>query len=183
MNRSSGRQRPPNFVEQRPAAPANLTIRPAEASDVPAMASIRALEWETQEYWERRLGNYLAGNLGARHALPGHAMFVAVVDEQVAGFVAGHRTTRHGCQGELEFINVDRGHRGSGIAGKLLATMAVWFAEREAMRVCVDVVPENSAARALYAKYGAVDLKPNWMVWEDIRTALAGHDARQSFGV
>jgi hypothetical protein len=34
--------------------------------------------------------------------------------------------------------------------------------------VCVDVEPSNTAARRFYAAHGAVDLKPSWMVWEDI---------------
>ena len=110
-------------------------------------------------------------------------MFVAVVDGAVAGFVAGHRTTRHNCQGELEWINVARQQRGRGIAVRLLATMARWFVEQQALRVCVDVVPQNEPARTLYAQCGAVDLQPNWMVWEDIRTALAGSDSETTFGV
>ena len=160
-----------------------LSIRPVAPADVPAMAAIRAEKWETQEYWETRIEAYLAGRLAARQALPGFAAFVAVLEGQVVAFAAGHRTARHGCQGELEWINVACERRGSGIAGKLLAAMAGWFVEQNALRVCVDVVPENTAARTLYAKYGAVDLKPNWMVWEDVRTALPGVDASASFGV
>lgn len=186
MAKISADQASLNFGEPNRRAATNaasVTIHPAEPADVPAMAAIRAQEWETQEYWEKRIAGYLTGNLGARHALPGHAVFVAALDGTVAGFVAGHRTTRHGCLGELEFINVAREQRGRGIAGMLLLRMAGWFAEQQALRVCVDVVPENEAARALYAKHGAVDLRPNWMVWEDIRTVLAGSDSGAAFGV
>jgi hypothetical protein len=35
-------------------------------------------------------------------------------------------------------------------------------------RVCVDVEPANDVALRFYARHGAVDLKPHWMVWEDI---------------
>jgi hypothetical protein len=31
-------------------------------------------------------------------------------------------------------------------------------------------VPTNEAARRFYSRNGAVDLKPSWMVWDDIRS-------------
>ncbi|MGB6869051.1 MAG: GNAT family N-acetyltransferase [Acidobacteriaceae bacterium] len=145
-----------------------VAIRRAEPRDITAMAAIRAEAWETQAYWERRVEAYLAGRIAAQHALPGHAMFVAEAEEAVVGLVEGHRTRRHGCQGELEWINVAQAVQGRGIAGNLLAAMAAWFVEQEALRVCVNVARDNGAARAFYAKYGAADLKPFWMVWEDI---------------
>ena len=148
-------------------------IRPAAERDVPAMAAIRAEAWGTAEYWRPRVGAYLGGRVGAREALAESAMLVAEIDGVVVGLVAGHRTTRHGCQGELEWINVTVSRQGQGIAGKLLAAMAEWFVEQGALRVCLDVEPENAAARAFYAKWGAVDLKPSWMVWEDVSVAIA----------
>ena len=138
-----------------------------------AMAALRAEAWETQEYWEARVAGYLAGRIGAREALPEFAMFVAEAEGAVVGMVAGHRTTRHGCQGELEWISVARARQRGGVAGNLLAAMAAWFVERGALRVCVDVEPGNAAGRAFYAKHGAVDLKPHWMVWEDIALVIA----------
>jgi RimJ/RimL family protein N-acetyltransferase len=151
----------------------SLILRPAEDRDVPTMAAIRAAEWETQEYWERRIGNYLAGNLGAQHALPGHAVFVAELDGKVVGFIAGHRTTRHRCQGELEWIDVVQAHRRHGIAGQMVVTLAAWFIEQQALRVCIDVQPKNLIARGLYAKFGARPLNPHWMFWEDIHVVVA----------
>ena len=150
-----------------------IVIRPAELPDVPAMAAIRAQAWETQDYWETRIGNYLRGEISAQHALPGHSVFVAIREQEVIGFIAGHRTTRHGCQGELEWIDVVKAHRRQGIAGQLVVTLAAWFIEQQALRVCIDVKPDNLAARGLYAKYGAQPLNPHWMFWEDIRVAIS----------
>jgi RimJ/RimL family protein N-acetyltransferase len=160
-----------------------VTIRRAEARDVPAMAALRAEAWELQKYWVARVSAYLAGRIGAKEALREFAVFVTEVDGAVVGFVAGHRTARHGCQGELEWINVTTARRRGGIAGSLLAAMAAWFAERDALRVCVNVEPDNAVARAFYARYGAIDLKPHWMVWEDIRVALAGSGETGKAGV
>ena len=162
---------------------ATVTIRPAEKRDVPAMAAIRAEAWETQDYWVSRIEAYLSGRIGARQALPDSAMFVAEADGVVVGLVAGHRTTRHGCQGELEWINVTLARQGSGIAGQLLAAMAAWYVEHAARRVCVNAEPENAVARAFYARHGAVDLKPHWMVWEDVGAALAGSGETGNIGV
>jgi ribosomal protein S18 acetylase RimI-like enzyme len=153
---------------------AAVVIRRAEEHDIPAMAAIRSAEWETQEYWERRISNYLRGAIAAQHALPGHAVFVADLDGVVVGFIAGHRTTRHGCQGELEWIDVVAAHRRRGIAGQLVARLAEWFVEQQALRICIDVKPENLVARRLYTKYGARPLNPHWMVWDDIRVAVSG---------
>ena len=136
------------------------------------MAAIRAAEWETQAYWEKRIGAYLEGNVSAQHAVPGHAVFVADVEGEVVGFVAGHRTTRHKCQGELEWIDVVAAHRRRGIAGRMVVRLAEWFVQQQALRVCIDVKPENSVARGLYAKFGARPLNPYWMFWEDVGVAL-----------
>jgi GNAT superfamily N-acetyltransferase len=146
-----------------------FVFRPAEDGDLDAMAAIRAREWETEAYWKRRIGSYISVEQSPQHALPTRAVFVAVDDGQVVGFVAGHRTRRYGCDGELEWINVAPEQRGRGIAGQLLVVMAAWFIEQGAFRVCVDVEPGNTVARGLYARYGAERLNNHWMVWEDTR--------------
>lgn len=146
-----------------------VTIRPAEIRDVIAMAAIRARDWETQEYWEARIGRYLNVEQSPKEALSGRAAFVAVEGETIVGFVAGHRTRRYGCAGELQWINVTVERRRHGIAGLLLVTMAGWFVEQNALRVCVNVEPANAVARELYEKYGARTFHECWMVWEDIR--------------
>jgi GNAT superfamily N-acetyltransferase len=151
-----------------------ITVRPALAGDIPAMAAIRALEWETADYWLARIGGYLDGSQSPQQALRERAMLVADDDGTVIGFVAGHRTRRHGCDGELEWINVAPGHRGRGVADALLEAMGAWFVAQGALRVCVDVNPANVSARRLYARFGAVPLNPHWMVWEDTHSLCAG---------
>ena len=142
----------------------SVVCRPAENGDLDAMAAIRAREWETEAYWKLRIGSYMALEDSIR------AIFVAVDDGAIVGFVAGHRTRRHGCDAELQWLNVVPAQRGNGITGRLLVTMGSWFVEQGALRVCVDVEPKNTAARGLYARYGATRLNDHWMVWEDART-------------
>lgn len=153
-------------------AMAAIQYREASHQDVPALARIRAAEWETKEYWQKRITGYLDRTHHPQHALQPRIIYLAQEDDNVIGFVAGHLTRRFECEGELEWINVVKERRGRDIAATLLRHLAEWFASRNALRVCVDVSRENTIARRFYARHGGVDLKPHWMVWEDIRVAL-----------
>jgi GNAT superfamily N-acetyltransferase len=147
-----------------------ITVRPAEDTDIQAMAAIRAREWETEAYWLRRIGAYLRWEYSPEQAQTARGVFVAADDGgNIAGFVAGHRTRRYGCDGELEWINVIPERRGEGIADHLIVRMGEWFVEQGLARICVDVDPGNVVARKLYARFGAAPFKPYWMVWEDSR--------------
>ena len=151
-----------------------MRIRPATAADVPAMARIRAEEWESFEYWLARIAGYLEGTHSPRNSLPTRAAFVASIDDAIIGFVAGHLTDRYGCTGELEWINVTGTHRGRGVASALLRAIAAWFVDAGATHVCVDVDPANLSARRLYESHGARALNPHWLVWDDIGIVLRG---------
>ncbi|MGH9664866.1 MAG: GNAT family N-acetyltransferase, partial [Bryobacteraceae bacterium] len=107
--------------------------------------------------------------LSPQQALPARAAFAAMDGTQLVGFVAGHRTRRLGCDGEVEWMNVAGERRGRGIADRLLAKIGAWFVEQEALRVCVNVDPKNIAARRVYKRCGAQPLNDFWMVWEDSR--------------
>lgn len=144
-------------------------VRP---SDIPAMARIRAAEWETEEYWQRRMTAYLEGEIDPQKALEPRIGYVALEGDSVVAFIAGHLTRRHSCDGELEWINVIPERRGTEIAGELLRLLAAWFINQQAFRICVDVEPTNTVARRFYKRHGAGDLKPHWLVWSDIRVVL-----------
>lgn len=146
-----------------------VLIRAVEAGDVAGMAAIRARQWETFEYWNTRIARYLSGEHSPQQALPARTAFVAVEDQRIVGFAAGHLTRRYRCDAELEWIDVAAEQQRRGIAGELVMRMAGWFVEQEARRVCVNVEPNNAVARALYAKYGARRLNEYWMIWEDAR--------------
>ena len=150
----------------------NVLCRQARHSDIPMMAEIRAADWGTEDYWRERILQYLARKLYPRDALRPRVVFVCVEHQRVVGFIAGHLTRRFGCDGELEWISVRPECRSRGIASELLCRLAKWFVAHHAQRVCVDVEPSNQGARRLYARHGAEDLKPHWMVWNDIRSAV-----------
>jgi ribosomal protein S18 acetylase RimI-like enzyme len=149
-----------------------IRVRQAEDADIASMAALRAREWETTAFWQSRIERYLRGEHSPQKALPTRAAFVAGDNGSVVGFVTGHLTSRYGCEGELQWINVAKEYRGRGIARTLLETVASWFVQQQASRVCVNVDPKNAAACGLYKKFGAQRLNEHWLVWPDIRVML-----------
>jgi GNAT superfamily N-acetyltransferase len=145
-------------------------VRPAEDSDVSAIAKLRADEWGDKIFWAERITRYRRGEHSPQQALSKREVFVAIDDGIVVGFVAGHLTRRFDCDGELQWINVAEHKRGEGVGDKLIARVGAWFVEHNARRICVNVASENTNARRLYARCGAKALKEAWMVWEDARS-------------
>lgn len=155
------------------ASTPTVVYRLVERSDIPAMARIRAAEWETEDYWKARISGYLDCKLHPQHALMPRVMYVALQADSIVGFIGGHLTRRYHCDGELEWINVVSQHRGSGVASELLRRLAAWFGTKKASRICVDVDPANVTARRFYERHGARSLNPHWMVWDQIKVVLA----------
>jgi GNAT superfamily N-acetyltransferase len=156
-----------------------MRYRLARQPDVQAMARIRAADPQTEEAWTARIAGYLAGEHHPQHALLPRVTYVALDGDAVVGYIAGHLSRRYGCAGELQWINVVPEQRGTGVAGELLRLLAKWFVKQKAFRICVNVDPANTAARRFYAKHGAEKLNEQWLVWNDIKTALSN---RQSHG-
>jgi ribosomal protein S18 acetylase RimI-like enzyme len=150
----------------------SITYREAAKFDVPSMARIRALTWGIEDYWRVRIDAYMDRELHPQHALLPRVGYVALEGESVIGLIAGHLTRRFSCDGELEWIDVIPEVRGSGVASGLLRHLAAWFVNNKARRICVDADPANTVARRFYAKHGAQELNPHWLVWNDITTVL-----------
>jgi GNAT superfamily N-acetyltransferase len=149
-----------------------MLYREAQSADIAAMAEIRAADWGAQEYWETRISQYLNYQLHPGEALEPRVAFICQEHESVVGLIAGHLTRRFGCDGELEWISVRLEYRGRGIAAELFQLLAQWFIQHNALRICVDVEPANQVARRFYARHGAQEFKPHWMIWSDLRLAV-----------
>jgi GNAT superfamily N-acetyltransferase len=150
----------------------SVDCREAKPSDIDEMARLRAAGGWTGGAAAERMARYLAGEHHPQHALAPRVIYVAEEGASMIGFIAGHLTRRFGCDGELQWIFVMPGHRGSGAAALLLHRLAAWFLGQGARRVCVDVDPENLPARRFYKRHGAQDLNPHWLVWPDIQAAF-----------
>jgi GNAT superfamily N-acetyltransferase len=117
-----------------------------------------------------RMARYLAGEHHPQQALPPRAMWIAEEEGEPVGYVAGHLTRRFGCEGELQWIYLVPHRRRSGVGREMVRLLARWFVENGARRVCVNVGDED--ARPFYRRCGAVDLRPHWMVWDDVARVL-----------
>lgn len=129
-------------------------------------AEISDFEAEVQRLTPRVKG-YYAGTYHPGYALADRAIFVAVVDGVIAGCVAGHRSTRLGCGGELQWMFVLPEYQRKGIGRSLLKPMAAWFVGNGIARVIIDAPPENPCRR-FYLKYGAQALDEYWLYWPGI---------------
>ena len=147
-----------------------IHYRDAILPDIPSLARLRSLGWGDINYWIPRITAYMNGENNAQMALPQRVVFVAMENEDIIGFIAGHLTRRLDCEGELEWIDVDTGYRRKGIATELVRILAKWFEEQNVHKICVD--PGNDDARKFYATNGAENLNAHWMYWEDIGVLL-----------
>lgn len=142
-----------------------VTIEAATLNDLPAMCRLRAEYQGHPLEWEPRIAAYMIGQLTPAFGLEPRAVFVAVDDNEVVGFIAGHLTKRLRCEGEVYWLNVQANRRGQRIADQLLHAQAEWFLANKATRICVNVSPTNDAARALFTRHGAEPLDEHWLVF------------------
>jgi GNAT superfamily N-acetyltransferase len=147
----------------------SVVYRPAERNDIPALAGIRAADWGTIDFWTSRLATYLDGIYNPLHSLAPRVIYTAMMESRPIGLIAGHLTQRYDCEGELQWISVAAEHRGLGIASRLLHSMAGWFAENNAARVCVNCDTDDQHVTTFFSRHGAVPLNRNWLMWYDIR--------------
>ena len=153
-------------------------IREATLADVPLMASLRDKSGWGGGANAERMAMYLSNEHHPQYACPQRMAFIAVQNDKVLGYIAGHLTTRFGYQGELQWILVDPGYRGGYVASELLISMAEWFTQNDSIRVCVNVEPENVRARLFYRKHGAGELSVYWLQWTDISEVQRRNDAQ-----
>jgi ribosomal protein S18 acetylase RimI-like enzyme len=145
-----------------------IHIRSAAEADVSAMSECRVRDAGAVD---ERMGAYFRGEHHPYEALMPRAGFVAEFRGSVVGYVAGHLTTRNGCNGELQYLFVSTTFRREHIGTNLVRELAEWFSDRGAKQVCVGVDSESPAAQPFYRALGARPLsadKPHWYVWEDM---------------
>lgn len=150
-----------------------IRYRRATSADVPAMAQCR-LGDPAGERADARMAAYLDGRHHPQQTLPERVAYVALAADDVVGYIAGHRTRRFGCDGELQYLYVAPHARRRGVATGLLRQLAEWYRAVDVTTVCVNVDLDSPAARPFYARQGATVLEPYpyWYVWSDIAEVL-----------
>jgi GNAT superfamily N-acetyltransferase len=146
-----------------------VVYRHVERTDISALSEVRSADWGTIEFWTARITGYLDGTHNPQHSLTPRVIYTAVEDGSPIGLIAGHLTRRYDCDGELQWISVLPQHRGLGIASDLFYLLAGWFAEQQAMRVCVNCDTGDERAAGFFSRHGAVQLNRYWLMWYDIR--------------
>jgi GNAT superfamily N-acetyltransferase len=157
-----------------------MQVRPAAEADLPAIARVQARTMvaadhypdsvdEESEYRRLvpRVSGYFRGSYDPQCALAERVLFVAECEGEIVGFIAGHRSTRRGCNAELEWLFVLPHWQRQGVGGRLLQPLREWFTARNSTRVIVDAPPANPS-RAFYLKHGAIPLDGPWLYWKDI---------------
>ena len=151
----------------------SVQFREATAADVPAMMLCHLTD-PTSSAADPRMAVYLDGHHHPQKALPPRIAYVALVNGEVIGYIAGHRTTRHECAGEVQYLFVSPTFRRGGIATHLLRLLAAWFQSQGADKVCVGVADDSPPeAQPFYKSVGASAFKKYWYAWEDIGTLLS----------
>src|SRR5262245_42935582 len=115
-----------------------VQYRQATSDDVPAMAQCRLTDPDAGAA-DTRMADYLEGDHHPQQALRPRIGYLALAGDAVIGYIAGHRTLRHGCDGEVQYLFVAPEHRRKGIATALLRHLAGWFIAEGANKVCVNV--------------------------------------------
>jgi ribosomal protein S18 acetylase RimI-like enzyme len=132
---------------------AQFTVRPATAGDAQAMATLFAavagertgIATEPPVDIDERAAQFARTAAGS---------VVAVAGGQIVGMLHIDASP-HGF-GELGML-VDRGWRGRGVGSALIRAAISWARGRGLHKLCLEVFAHNTAAIALYRRYGFVE--------------------------
>lgn len=140
-----------------------MTIRPAAADDVPAVAALERDNLGVDAWPEGLVAEGLLGNL------PTVSYLVAEVD----GAVVGHAVASVVADiAELQRIAVDPAHRRTGLASELLDAVVATARTGGADRVLLEVREDNAGAIAFYAARGFVEVDRRRRYYRDGTTAV-----------
>src|SRR6185295_13565905 len=146
-----------------------IQFREASAADVPAMMQSHG----PANAADPRIAAYLDRQHHPQQALLPRMAYVALHEDSVIAYVAGHQTTRHGCEGEVQYLFVSPDFRRRGVATELLRRLAAWFESQGVQNVCVALADDSPAeAKPFYESAGAAPLKKYWYAWQNISTAF-----------
>lgn len=149
-----------------------ISFRAVTSADVPAMVQCHLNDLAADPA-DPRMAAYLEGQHHPQQALPARTGYVAFVGEQLIGYIAGHRTNRHGCEGEVQYLFVSPAYRLRGIGTALVQRLAQWFAQEGARKVCIGVANDSPPQlKPFVESLGATPLMKNWYVWEDLSLAV-----------
>lgn len=144
-----------------------MTVRPATAADVPAIAALERDNLGADAWSEALVAEGVAGRLPTVHYL------VAEAGTGAARSVVGHAVASvAGDIAELQRIAVDPAHRRTGLATALLDAVVATAREGRADRLLLEVREDNAAALSFYAARGFVEVDRRRRYYRDGATAV-----------
>jgi len=156
-----------------------MFIRPATLDDADACAFVMSLAMSVSDdynrpdldeilpHWQFRVSGYMAGTYHPGFSREERVVYVAEESSSILGFIAGHRTMRFGCDGELQWAFVLPDYQRRGVSSSLLSSLRQWFVDHGMRKVCVNA-SSDMATRAFYMKHGATPMNEHWCNWDDI---------------
>lgn len=155
-----------------------MTITVADITDAPELTQVELdsrtsspadLEESLESYVSNRLdrwAGYMTGESSPQHARPERVVFKACLRDEIVGFIAGHLTTRHERDAEIQACHVRAEYQHLGVDERLLLRFLTWARQREARSLCAEVAPD-SRYRELFGRYQGRDLGRHWICWDD----------------
>ena len=162
----------------------DYTIAEASIDDVETIVDVTLQSFEDAFnkpfYMEReaalhRWKAYIRKEHHPRDAKDPRIVYIASINGEIVGFVAGHLTERLGLEGELRSIYVLLKHQGWGLGTQLVIALAKWFKEWDATEVCVD---HKNGSEGFYIKLGAKFNDHGWLMWDNFLDVLAFEEAQ-----
>lgn len=131
----------------------------SKADDVPPLETYFPLRLQ-------RWTAYMTGQASPQQAKPDRVVLKACVDGEIIGFIAGHLTTRHDKDAEIQAIHVLKDYENVGIDQRLLLRFIAWVRQHSARSLCAEIAAD-SPYRETFVKYGAQQINACWIYWDD----------------
>ncbi|WP_243056724.1 ribosomal protein S18-alanine N-acetyltransferase [Nocardioides sp. SR21] len=140
-----------------------MTVRPAVAADVPAVAALERDNLGVDAWPEGLVAEGLTGRLPT----------VTYLVAEVEGTVVGHAVASVVADiAELQRIAVDPAHRRTGLASELLDAVVLAARDGGADRLLLEVREDNAGAISFYAARGFVEIDRRRRYYRDGATAV-----------
>lgn len=140
-----------------------MTVRPATAADVPAVAALERDNLGSDAWPEGLVAEGIAGNL------PTVSYLVAEADGEIVGHAVASVVADIA---ELQRIAVDPAYRRTGLASELLDAVVAAARTGGADRLLLEVREDNAGALAFYAAHGFVEVDRRRRYYRDGATAV-----------
>jgi len=151
---------------------ADIQFREGTSADVPAMARCRLAD-PPNSVADPRMAAYFNGQHHPQQALIPRVGYLAMANDEVIGYIAGHRTTRNGCAGEVQYLFVAPSQRRRESERPCFGCLLNGSKHRVLVAfVSASLTIVRQKAKPFYESVGALPLKRNWYWWEDIEVLL-----------